>query len=78
MRLPGDAWLEWHIEPHADGVTLVQTARFHPRGLLGRLYWYAFAPAHQIMFPRMLRGIAEAVATPAAESPATYSASRPE
>jgi hypothetical protein len=57
MLLPGDAWLEWHITPAADGCELRQTATFQPRGLLGRLYWYSVAPFHFLVFPGLLRGI---------------------
>ncbi len=58
MRLPGEAWLEWSIEPEASGTRLRQTARFRPRGLLGRVYWYAVAPFHRLVFPGLIRGIA--------------------
>jgi uncharacterized protein YbjT (DUF2867 family) len=57
MRLPGDAWLEWRIEPDGTGATITQTARFHPRGLLGRLYWITVAPFHRFIFPGLLAGI---------------------
>jgi uncharacterized protein YbjT (DUF2867 family) len=57
MRLPGDAWLQWQIEPDGAGATITQTARFHPRGLLGRLYWIAVAPFHRFVFPGLLAGI---------------------
>lgn len=57
MRLPGDAWLEWQITPTEAGATIVQTARFHPRGLLGRLYWLAVAPFHTVVFPGLVSGI---------------------
>jgi len=57
MRLPGSAWLQWQIEPTATGAKIVQTARFHPRGLLGRLYWIVVAPAHRLVFPGLLAGI---------------------
>ena len=57
MRLPGEAWLEWQIEPDVSGSTITQTARFHPRGLLGRLYWIAVAPFHRFIFPGLLGGI---------------------
>jgi uncharacterized protein YbjT (DUF2867 family) len=63
MKLPGRAWLQYRVEPDGDGAVIRQTAFFDPDGIFGRLYWYAFAPAHQIMFPRILRGIANAVAT---------------
>ncbi|HTY79770.1 MAG TPA: SDR family oxidoreductase [Candidatus Bathyarchaeia archaeon] len=69
MKLPGEALLEFTIEPLAGETSrcrLVQTARFLPRGLLGLAYRYAVMPLHGIVFGRMLRGIrrvAEALAT---------------
>ncbi len=57
MRLPGDAWLQWQIEPDGDGARITQTARFHPRGLLGRVYWISVAPFHRLIFPGLLAGI---------------------
>jgi uncharacterized protein YndB with AHSA1/START domain len=68
MKLPGEALLEFTIEPlpgQNSRCTLVQTARFLPRGLLGLAYWYAVTPFHGIVFRRMLRGVrrvAEALA----------------
>ena len=58
MRLPGEAWLEFRIDPVGDGSTAEQRARFHPRGLWGRLYWYAMVPFHGLIFPRMARALA--------------------
>jgi uncharacterized protein YbjT (DUF2867 family) len=58
MRLPGQAWLEWHIVPADGGADLVQVARFRPRGLMGRLYWFVMAPFHSVIFPRMACRIA--------------------
>jgi hypothetical protein len=52
MKLPGEALLEFTIEPHGEGARLVQTARFRPRGLAGLAYWYAVLPLHA-----MLKGI---------------------
>jgi uncharacterized protein YbjT (DUF2867 family) len=57
MRLPGEAWLEWEIEPADDGSRIVQTARFRPKGLFGRLYWYGVLPFHALVFPGLLDGI---------------------
>jgi uncharacterized protein YbjT (DUF2867 family) len=56
MKLPGEAWLEFKI---VKGNTVVQTATFRPRGLLGRLYWYAVLPFHGFIFKGMLRRIAQ-------------------
>ena len=58
MRLPGKAWLQWTVEPVSGGTLLVQTARFRPRGLFGRLYWYLVAPFHGLVFPGLVKGIA--------------------
>jgi hypothetical protein len=58
MRLPGDAWLEWAITPEPGGSRLTQRARFHPRGLLGRMYWYGVAPFHAFIFGRLARRLA--------------------
>jgi hypothetical protein len=63
MRLPGDALLDFTVEPspgRADRCRLVQTARFLPRGLLGLAYWYAATPLHRLVFGRMLEGIRRA------------------
>lgn len=48
LRLPGEAWLEWRLEPTDGGGTRVrQRLLFHPRGLLGRVYWYSLLPVHR-------------------------------
>jgi uncharacterized protein YbjT (DUF2867 family) len=58
MKVPGRAWLEFTAEPRSDGAsTLIQTARFYPRGLSGLLYWYAVYPLHGLVF----NGMASAV-----------------
>lgn len=50
MKLPGDAWLEFRIK----GSELLQTATFRPKGLAGRLYWFAVYPFHGMIFNGML------------------------
>jgi len=57
MVLPGEAWLEWTITATPTGSSIEQRARFKPRGLLGRAYWYAVAPFHTLVFPGLLHGI---------------------
>ncbi len=60
MKVPGDAWLEWRIE-EGDGERLLhQTAYFRPRGLFGRIYWYAMLPFHHFIFRSMADSIARA------------------
>src|SRR5688572_15520032 len=46
LKLPGRGWLEFSVAPLDDGARSVirQTAIFDPRGVTGRLYWYAVLP----------------------------------
>ncbi len=55
MKLPGLAWLEFRIK---DG-KLIQSAYFYPRGLWGRIYWYALMPLHYFVFNNMIVSIVE-------------------
>jgi hypothetical protein len=68
MRVPGQAWLEFRLSDSTAsngassgtvgtrvGTHVVQRAIFRPRGLAGRLYWWALIPFHAIIFPGMLR-----------------------
>jgi hypothetical protein len=65
MRLPGLAWLEFHVEHEPTGGTVLrQKATFAPRGLAGHLYWWAIAAFHGIVFGGMVRGIARAAEQP--------------
>lgn len=55
MKLPGEAWLEFKISKDR----LYQTATFRPKGLWGRIYWYASLPLHYIVFRGMIKHIAK-------------------
>lgn len=57
MKLPGDAWLEFKIIERNHQNYLSQVATFRPRGLWGRLYWYAMWPFHLFIFKGMARKI---------------------
>jgi uncharacterized protein YbjT (DUF2867 family) len=60
MKVPGEAWLEWRVtSTPSGGAQLQQRARFHPRGLWGRAYWYALLPFHRVVFGPMVRELAE-------------------
>lgn len=63
MKLPGRAWLEWEIVDRDDHRELIQTAYFRPRGLFGRLYWYAMLPFHLFIFRQMAERIGRAAET---------------
>ena len=58
MKVPGEAWLEFWIEPKDDQWVLVQRATFRPKGLLGRLYWYCLVPFHFFIFRKMAKALA--------------------
>jgi uncharacterized protein YbjT (DUF2867 family) len=63
MRLPGLAWLEFHVERAGEGADpptrtrLRQKATFHPLGLAGQLYWWSVSPFHGVVFGSMVRNI---------------------
>ena len=61
MKLPGLAWLEMTAEPrHGGGSLYRQRAVFFPKGLTGRLYWFAVYPFHGIVFSGMANRITSA------------------
>ena len=53
MKLPGEAWLEFKITEEKGEKKLSQVATFRPKGLWGRLYWYAMFPFHLFIFKGM-------------------------
>ncbi len=54
MKVPGDAWLEWRISEDGTGTThLRQLARFHPRGVTGRAYWWVLLPIHKVIWKQL-------------------------
>lgn len=58
MKLPGEAWLGFNIKQENHDWVLIQTATFRPKGILGRLYWYALIPFHLLIFKKMAHVIA--------------------
>ena len=54
MKVPGEAWLEFEIK----NSTLYQRATFRPKGVQGRLYWYAVYIFHGFVFNGMLMSLA--------------------
>jgi uncharacterized protein YbjT (DUF2867 family) len=57
MKLPGEAWLEFRIIAKDQKSFLQQTATFRPKGLWGRLYWYAVLPFHFFVFDGMAKNV---------------------
>ncbi len=54
MKVPGGAWLEWRVIAEDDGRTrLRQLARFTPRGVAGRLYWWVLLPIHKVIWKQL-------------------------
>ena len=61
MKVPGGAWLEWRITTDETGVThLRQLARFHPRGVAGRAYWWVLLPIHKVIWKQLAERLAAA------------------
>ncbi|MEE8602278.1 SDR family oxidoreductase [Euzebya tangerina] len=58
MRLPGDAWLEFRLNPTESGTEIVQRGLLSPRGLLGRVYWWVLLPFHGPIFTTMVNTLA--------------------
>ena len=69
MKLPGVARLQFEVIPQPEGGCIFrQTASFWPRGLLGRLYWYALLPVHNLVFGGMVKAIVERALRASAQS----------
>ena len=59
MKVPGDAWLQFEVQPGEQGYScLIQTAFFAPKGLAGFLYWYMLYPIHALIFAGMINKLA--------------------
>ena len=58
MKVPGEAWLQFKFKQKNHEWFLVQTATFRPKGILGRLYWYALVPFHFFIFKKMAKALA--------------------
>ncbi|PZG00503.1 DUF2867 domain-containing protein, partial [Nonomuraea aridisoli] len=50
-RLPGQAWLELTCREEHGRTVYGQRAIFHPRGLLGHLYWWTRTPFRRRRVP---------------------------
>ncbi|RNL52406.1 SDR family oxidoreductase [Pedobacter jejuensis] len=59
MKVPGEAWLELKLVELHGKAFLSQIATFRPKGLWGRMYWYAMWPFHIVLF----RGMAKQITT---------------
>lgn len=58
MKLPGEAWLEFHIDKVEQQYIFTQKATFRPKGVWGRFYWYLMLPFHHFIFSAMASKIA--------------------
>lgn len=57
MKVPGEAWLELKLIDFHGQAFLSQIATFRPKGLWGRMYWYAMWPFHIVLFKGMAKQI---------------------
>ena len=57
IKLPGDAWLEFHLKPVGTRNRLSVIASYDTRTLFGDIYWYMFLPFHNVIFSGLIRQI---------------------
>lgn len=58
MKAPGTGCLEFEVQPLTPQRTRVTaTAYWDPRGVAGLAYWWAFAPAHLLLFDGLTKEI---------------------
>ncbi len=53
----GDRWLEMRVTPEGNGSRYEQRAIFYPRGLLGRVYWFAGRPLQAVALDRRVKRV---------------------
>jgi hypothetical protein len=77
MKLPGLAWLQMETLPVDSRKTNLRlTAFFAPKGFSGWLYWYFYYPFHKLIFPGLIRKIAERAENHSKAEPSVTSAGR--
>ena len=59
-RGPGERWLEMRVTPEGSGSRYEQRVVFYPRGLLGRVYWFAGRPIQAVRLDRRVRRVTSA------------------
>ena len=57
MKLPGKAWLEFHIENEDNKRKLTVIPYYYTKTLAGKMYWYMFLPFHGIIFNDLIKQI---------------------
>ena len=57
MKLPGKAWLEFHIREEAGRRRLSVVTYYDTHTLLGKFYWYIFLPFHHFIFRNLIKEI---------------------
>ncbi|NCC24147.1 MAG: SDR family oxidoreductase [Deltaproteobacteria bacterium] len=73
MRLPGEAILDFRLEPVlARQTRVVLSARFLPRGLWGIIYWRSLHPVHVILFRGLLTGLARRAGAKIVQGPVRF------
>jgi len=66
MKAPGSGIVEIQLESLGSGGTrLAITSYWHPAGVWGLIYWYAFLPAHRVVLDCMARHMCERATRPA-------------
>ncbi|WP_243439215.1 SDR family oxidoreductase [Fundidesulfovibrio soli] len=74
MKSPGEAALEFTLAPMEGGrCELTLLPRFQPRGLAGLAYWYAMYLPHLVLFPGLIRRLAQAAGARVLRGPWRFS-----
>jgi uncharacterized protein YbjT (DUF2867 family) len=63
MKMPGHTVLDMRVDREGDRTRYRQKITFTADGLLGRLYWVAQKPLHDVVFATMARGIVRKAST---------------
>ena len=60
--------MEWRIDDAAGSTELRQLARFHPRGVAGRAYWWVLLPIHKVIWKQLAERLVQRTEAIAAQS----------
>ncbi len=62
--LPGIGWLELAVRPREDRVVYTQRVLFHPRGLLGHVFWWSVLPIREVVLDALKHHVARSARGP--------------
>ena len=57
MKIPGKAWLEFHIDREGDKNLLSVRAYYQTQSIFGKVYWFVLLPFHIFIFNNLIKQI---------------------